>query len=188
MTFHPEIWVGFLLSTMGWIVLPWAVRISGFLLGGAVGILLADLASLAFPEFRANSILLLVVILIFGFIGAVFANKLFKISFFVAGGIAAILLKARLDEFQGFSQSLAGGALGDFPLTIWFTLLCGLIGGGLLALLKQYVIVAVTALAGAVLIAKYGGIEEKWLLLAMVGIAVQVFCLSVLPRRWTRAA
>jgi hypothetical protein len=43
-------------------------------------------------------------------------------------------------------------------------------------------------LAGAVLIAKYGGIEEKWLLLAMVGIAVQVFCLSVLPRRWTRAA
>lgn len=188
MTLHPELLIGVLLLTMGWIALPWAVRISGFLLGGAVGILLADLASLAFPEFRPNSILLLVVMLVFGFIGAVFANKLFKISFFVAGGIAAILLKTRLDEFQGFSQSLAGGSIGDFPLTIWFTLLCGFVGGGMLALLKRYVIVAVTALAGAVLIAKHGGIEEKWLLLAMVGLAVQVFCLSVLPKRWSRAA
>ena len=188
MNLHPALLVGILLATMGWVVLPWAVRISGFLLGGTVGILIVDLASLAFPDFWPNSIpiLFLISALLLGFLGALLAGKVFKASFFVAGFVVAILLKARLDEFQGLSQSLAGGAWGDFPLTVGFTLLCGLVGGILLALLKQYVLVVLTALAGAVLIARYGGLEDKWWLLALVGTAFQIFCLSVLPRKWTR--
>lgn len=186
MNLHPALLVGIVLATMGWVVLPWAVRISGFLLGGAVGVLIVDLASFAFPDFRPNSILFLCAAVLVGFFGSLLTNKLFKVSFFLGGFVVAILLKARLDEFHGFSRSLAGGALGEFPLTQWFTLLFGVVGALLLGSLKQYVIVAVTALAGAVLVAKHGGLEEKWLLLALLGVAVQVFCISVFPRRWTR--
>lgn len=183
---HPEFLVGIALAALGWIVLPWAVRISGFLLGSTVGILVVDLASLVFPDFRPNSLVFLVSAFLLGFLGAVLAGKVFRITFFVAGFVATILLKARLDEFQGFSQSLAGGALGDFPLTIWFSAACGLVGGFLIGLMKQYVIVVLTALAGSVLAARHADLEEKWWLLALVGVAFQVLCLSTLPKKWTR--
>jgi hypothetical protein len=114
------------------------------------------------------------------------AGKIFKLSFFVAGFFVALLLKLRLDELFEVSSSFVGGAWGDFPTTVWFTLLVGLLGGFFLGMLKQYVLVVVTALAGSALMARESGLEEKWLALAVVATAAQVFCLCVIPKKWTR--
>jgi hypothetical protein len=186
MPIDPLLPVGILLLVSGWLVIPMAVRLSGFAIGLFGGILLLDLFALAFPDWHVPAWGYLVSAIVFGCLGASAATTLLWLAIFLCGVFCALTLKVRLDETFHLSRDLAKGPLGEFALSPWFTAAVGLLGGALLSLLRRYLLIVLSSLAGAVLIARGAHFDEKWLTLALVGIGFQTLC-CVAPR-WRKRA
>jgi hypothetical protein len=186
MTIDPAFVLGIVLLATGWIALPFALRAIGLVAGATLGVLLVDLSVLVFPEFRPPLWAYLGAAVLLGLIGLFMAMKLFRLLLFLSGFVAALVLKIRLDDIYDFSGQITGGFWGDFPLTVWFTLAVALVGGLLLSLLQRYLIVVLTAMAGAALVVRGTTLDEKWFTIAAVGSAFQVLCVSSFSRRRKR--
>lgn len=186
MTIDPLVVLGVVLLATGWIALPLALRIIGLVAGSALGLLLIDLSILIFPGFRPNIWAYVASAVVLGLIGIFMAMKLFRLLLFLSGFVAALVLKIRLDEIYDLSGQITGGYWGDFPLTGWFTLVVALVGGLLLSLLHRYLIIVLTAMAGAALVAGGTTFEEKWFTVAAVGSAFQALCVSAFSRKRKR--
>jgi hypothetical protein len=182
MTIEPALILGIALLATGWIALPLALRMIGLVAGSALGVLLIDLSVSIFPGFRPNLWAYVLSGVLLGLIGTVMAMKLFRLLLFLSGFIATLVLKIRLDEVYDFSAQITGGFWGEFPLSGGFTLAVALVGGLLLSLLQRYLIIVLTAMAGAALVVRGTTLEEKWLTIAAVGSAFQVLCFSLFPR------
>ena len=183
MIIDPAFVAGIVLLLAGWLAVPLAVRVLGLVFGAVTGILLTDLSILAFPDFHPRIWSFVVLGIAAGLIGMVVATKTLEAFFFLAGFFAALVLKLRLDQAYGFSDSLSGGFWGEFPHTIWFTLLTALLGGLLLGFLRRYLIILLSALAGSSMIAERAALQEKWFTIALVGVTFQTLCASAFSRR-----
>jgi hypothetical protein len=188
MTLQPEMIAGLILLLGGWAVIPLAIRMVGLLLGAALGVLIIDVFVLTVPDFFPSIWFYIVAGSIFGALGWFIAAKLFLVLVFACGIVGALALKLRLDETLEFSQRLAESGLGDFALTPWFTLLVAVVGGILLAFLKKYLIIVLTALAGTALIVEGTEFQNRSITIAIVGAAFQTLCASVLMGRKKRRA
>ena len=180
--FHPLLIVGVVLLLLGWLAIPLAVTLLGGFVGMLGGVLLVDLIITYFPAAQIPEWGYPVSAVILGVLGAIVARKLLYWLIFVAGVFGTLALKAQLDSTYGLSEELVR-SLGGFAGTPWFTLIVGLLGGALLALLRRYVLVVLSALVGAVLIARTAGLEEKMLILVLVGIGFQTLCVVFRPRK-----
>ena len=183
MTIEPAFVLGIVLLVTGWIALPLALRMLGLVAGGALGVLLIDLSVQIFPDFRPHLWAYVLSGVLLGLIGIMMAMKLFRLLLFVSGFVAALVLKIRLDEVYDFSAQITGGFWGDFPLSEGFTLAVALVGGLLLSLLQRYLIIVLTAMAGAALVVRGTTLEEKWVTIAIVGSVFQVLCISLFSRK-----
>lgn len=176
---HPFLPAGLVLLLLGWAAIPLAVRVVGWSLGALVGVLLVDIAILLLPDTRIPDWGYLLSAVVFAVVGGLAARAFFGMVVFVSGVLIALALKVRLDEAVGLSERLANGRLGDFAEGPWFTLLAGLLGGVLLSLLQRYLVIVGSSLAGAALIVGGVHLEEKWLTLALIGMAVQTLCCTL---------
>ncbi len=184
---HPFLPVGLALLLLGWVAIPLAVRVVGWSLGALVGVLLVDVFILLSPETRIPDWSYLLGAVVFAFIGGMAARAFFGLVIFVSGVLIALALKVRLDEAVALSERLAEGPLGEFASSPWFTLLTGLVGGVLLSLLQRYLMIVGSSLAGAALIVGGVHLGEKWLTLALIGMAVQTLCCTLWMGRGRRS-
>jgi len=170
---------------LGWLLVPIAIRLVGMVVGGLAGVLLADLVGMALPDFEVPGWAHLLSALLFAGIGFWLIKKMFFLTVFVAGFISALAIKTHLDSAHGFSEGLMGGVMGDFAGTPWFTVLIGLAGGLLLALLRRYLIIVLSCLAGTdLMVQAFPQMQDYWIYMAIAGIVFQMFCcLGLLHRR-----
>lgn len=183
MEVNPLVVVGVVLLFFGWLAIPLAVTMLGAAIGVLGGVLAVDFVSLNFPEIQTPEWSYPAAAIILGALGWLVARRLFNLLIFIAGVLGALAIKAQLDTSMNFSQQLVGTPLGQFALTPWFTMLFGVAGGGLLSLLKRYLLIVLSSLAGAVLIARNAGLEEKMLILALLGLGFQTLCCTIRPSR-----
>ena len=183
MTIHPYLIVGVVLLLLGWLAIPLAVTLSGGFVGLMGGILIIDFISVKFPAQQIPDWAYPVSAALLALLGAMMARKIFSWLIFVGGVFCALALKVQLDSIYGLSTELAKGPIGDFATTPWFTLIVGLAGGALLSLLKKYLLIVLSSLTGAVLVARYGGLEDKMVILALVGLGFQTLCCTLKPRK-----
>jgi hypothetical protein len=186
MPIHPLLIVGVVLLLLGWLAIPLAVTLSGGFVGLMGGVLLIDFISVNFPAQQLPDWAYPVAAAILALLGALVAKKIFYWLIFVGGVFAALALKVQLDSIYSLSEELAKGPIGTFATTPWFTLVVGLAGGALLSLLKKYLLIVLSSLTGAVLVARYGGLEEKMVILALVGLGFQTLCCTLKPRKLFR--
>jgi hypothetical protein len=183
MPVHPLLIVGVVLLLLGWLAIPLAVTLSGGFVGLMGGVLLIDFVSVNFPSQQIPDWAYPVAAAVLALLGALVAKKIFYWLIFVGGVFAVLALKAQLDSIYGLSEQLANGPVGSFAATPWFTLVVGLAGGALLSLLRKYLLIVLSALTGAVLVARYGGLEDKMVILALVGLGFQTLCVTLKPRK-----
>lgn len=183
MQVNPLVMVGVVLLFFGWLAIPLAVTVLGAALGVMGGILAVDFVSVNFPEIQIPEWSYPAAAIILGGLGWLVAKRLFSLLIFITGVVGALALKAQLDTSMNLSQQLVETPLGQFALTPWFTLFFGVTGGALLSLLKRYLLIVVSSLAGAVLIARNAGMEEKMLILALLGLGFQTLCCTIRPGR-----
>lgn len=183
MPVHPLLIVGVVLLLLGWLAIPLAVTFSGGLVGLMGGVLLIDFVSVNYPSQQIPDWAYLVAAAVLALLGAMVAKKIFHWLIFVGGVFGALALKVQLDSIYGLSEELAKGPVGAFASTPWFTLIVGLAGGALLSLLKKYLLIVLSSLTGAVLIARYGGLEDKVVILALVGLGFQTLCCTLKPHK-----
>lgn len=183
MPVHPWLIVGVVLLLLGWLAIPLAVTLSGGFVGLMGGVLLIDFVSVNYPTQQLPDWAYPVAAAVLALLGALLAKKIFYWLIFVGGVFGALALKVQLDSIYNLSEQLAQGPLGSFANTPWFTLVVALAGGALLSLLKKYLMIVLSSLAGAVLIARYGGLEDKMVILALVGLGFQTLCCTLKPHR-----
>ncbi len=186
MHLHPYLIVGVVLLLLGWLAIPLAVTLSGGFVGLMGGILIIDFISVKFPTQQIPDWAYPVSAAVLALLGAMMARKIFSWLIFVGGVFGALALKVQLDSIYGLSTELAKGPIGGFATTPWFTLIVGLAGGALLSLLRKYLLIVLSSLTGAVLVARYGGLEEKMVILALVGLGFQTLCCTLKPRKLVR--
>jgi len=145
---------GVVLLIAGWAVYEWIILIAGFLIGATTALTL-------FPQ--ANTLVALVVFLIGGVIGIALGALLYYVAVFLIGAYLGIVI----------AQGVAA-ALSVPPLSTIGVLVAAVIGGILLVLLAQELLVILSALVGAQMIALALGLGIGWmLLLTLIGIIVQ---------------
>ncbi len=183
MLVHPLLIVGVVLLLLGWLAIPLAVTLSGGFVGLMGGVLLIDFISTNYPTQQLPDWAYPVAAAVLALLGALVAKKIFYWLIFVGGVFAALALKVQLDSIYNLSEELAKGPIGTFATTPWFTMAVGLAGGALLSLLKKYLLIVLSSLTGAVLVAKYGNLEDKVVILALVGLGFQTLCCTLKPRK-----
>jgi hypothetical protein len=151
---------GIVLLVAGWYVYEWIILIAGFLIGASTALALA-------PD--ADTIIAILVFILGGIIGAALGALLYYIAVFLMGGYIGILV----------TQGLAL-ALGLTPVTLIPIIIGFLIGGFLLVVLSQELLVIFSAIVGAQLIALALNLSFPWqIMLVLVGIIVQLVALRV---------
>jgi hypothetical protein len=176
MVIDPMLVAGVILLLSGWLAVPLTIRFAGLATGLLGGVLALDACVLLFPDLRVPDWAYLLSAAIFGLLGMVVARGLWGLTLFLAGFFCALSLKMRLDLHLDLSEMLSQGALGGFALSSWWTFACGLVGGAALCLLQRYVVIVLASLSGAALIVRGTQLDEKWLALALVGMAFQTLC------------
>ncbi|MEO8393923.1 MAG: hypothetical protein ABI700_13105 [Chloroflexota bacterium] len=145
---------GVVLLIAGWVVYEWIILIAGFLIG-------ATTALASFPQ--ANTLVALVVFLIGGVIGIALGALLYYVAVFLIGAFLGIVI----------AQGIAA-ALSVPPISTIGILVAGIVGGLILVLLAQELLVVLSAIVGAQMVALALSLGIGWmLLLALIGIVVQ---------------
>ena len=145
---------GVVLLIAGWIVYEWIILIAGFLIGATTALSL-------FPQ--ANTLVALLVFLIGGVIGLAVGGLLYYVAVFLIGAYLGIVI----------AEGIAA-ALNIPPLSSVGVLVAAVLGGILLVLLAQELLIILSAVVGAQMITLALGLGVGWmLLLALVGILVQ---------------
>ena len=145
---------GALLLLAGWVVYEWIILIAGFLIGATTALAL-------FPQ--ANTLIALVVFLIGGVIGIALGALLYYVAVFLIGAYLGIVIA------QGIAV-----ALNLMPISSIAVLVAGIVGGLLLVLLAQELLIVLSSAVGAQMIALALNLGIGWmLLLTLVGIIVQ---------------
>jgi hypothetical protein len=181
MPIDPILVVGVVLLLLGWLAIPLAVSVFGWLIGIMGGIMLIDYVVIHFPQQHLPEWSYLLAAGVLGFLGWVIAKKLFYVLIFLGGVFGALTLKGQLDMVYNLTQELTQTPLGSFAQTPWFTMIVGLAGGALLSLLRRYLLILLSSLAGAILIARTAQMEQKILILVLVGIGFQTLCCTLRP-------
>lgn len=145
---------GVVLLIAGWYVYEWVILIAGFLIGGTVALGLVT---------SSDALLGLVVFLVGGVIGAALGAVLYYIAVFLIGGYIGIAL----------TEAIAV-ALNLTPITLLAVIIGFILGGIVLVLLSMELLVVLSAVVGAQMIALALNLGVGWvLLLALIGIILQ---------------
>ena len=145
---------GVVLLLAGWVVYEWIILIAGFLIGATTALSL-------FPQ--ANTLVALLVFLIGGVIGIAIGGLLYYVAVFLIGAYLGIVIA------EGVAV-----ALNIPPLSSIGVLVAGIVGGLILILLAQELLIVLSSVVGAQMIALALGLGVGWmLLLALIGIIVQ---------------
>jgi hypothetical protein len=145
---------GVVLLIAGWVVYEWIILIAGFLIGATTALAL-------FPQ--TDTLVALVVFLIGGVIGLALGALLYYVAVFLIGAYIGIVIA------EGIALALNLPSVSSIGL-----LVAGIIGGLILVLLAQELLVILSSVVGAQMIALALGLGVGWMLiLALVGIIVQ---------------
>ncbi|MCA9446952.1 MAG: hypothetical protein KC931_07545, partial [Candidatus Omnitrophica bacterium] len=78
---------------------------------------------------------------------------------------------------------ISGGWWGNFPESQWFPVVAGLVGGVVLMFLEKHLLIVLTAVAGATIIVQGNSLQEKWLTITLVGVAIQFLLYRFITKR-----
>lgn len=173
LTIDPNFILGLVLLLSGWFAVDLAIKVLGLCLGGAAALLTLDLLTLAIPDFRPELWAVVLAAVVGMAIGYFLVQKIFRLFLFVVGFLTSVVSVVRLDEAMDLCAKISGGWWGDFPQSPWFPVVAGLVGGAVLMFLEKYLLIVLTAVAGATLMVQGNDFREKWLTLVLVGAAVQ---------------
>lgn len=166
--------VGAVLGLFGWTLYWFGVHVIGTALGGVTG-LAAGLLIGTFMELQDDVVFIMTGVgaVLGGVLGALLMRMVQNYFFFLLGaGLGALLGWQILQHPSVAAQSWAQGSMGGVIAVV----VGGLVGGGLMLMLRRYVISVVTALVGAVMIAISVPYPGKELYIAA---SVFVFCVAV---------
>ena len=183
LTIDPNLLLGIVLLVSGWLAVDLAIKILGLSLGGAGALLILDLLTLTIPNFRPELWMIVLAGLVGMAIGYFLVQKIFRLFLFMVGFLATVVTVVRLDEVFDLYQRLSGGWWGDFPQSQWFPVVAGLAGGVILMFLEKYLLIVLTAVAGATIIVQGNPLQEKWLTITLVGMAVQFLSYRFLKKK-----
>ena len=145
---------GVVLLVAGWYVYEWVILIAGFLIGGTVALGLVT---------STDALLGLVIFLVGGVIGAGLGVVLYYIAVFLIGGYVGIAI----------TEAVAV-ALNLIPVTLLAVIAGFIVGGLVLMVLSMELLVVLSAVVGAQMIALALNLGVGWvLLLALIGIILQ---------------
>lgn len=146
---------GVILLIAGWRIYDFIILVAGFLIGAAVA------SSLVVSD---NTLLMVAVPLIGGLIGAALSFIVYRVAVFVIGAYVGVVI----------TNALAA-ALALAPVSPLVLLVGGLVGGLIFIGLSFELLVLLSALVGAQLLATGLGLELIWVVIfALVGIVVQL--------------
>jgi len=135
------------------------------------------------PEFRPELWMIVLAGVVGMVVGYFLVQKIFRLFLFVVGFLTAVVSVVRLNEAMDLFQRISGGWWGNFPQSDLFPVVVGLIGGVALMFLEKYLLILLTAVAGATLIVQGNSLQEKWLTIALVGVAVQFLLYQAIKRK-----
>ena len=145
---------GIVLLLAGWLVYEWIILIAGFLIGAATALALVS---------NPSTVMAILVFLVGGVIGAALGALLYYLAVFLIGAYVGIAI----------TQAVAV-ALSLTPVSVWAVLIGGIVGGLILLLLSMELLMVLSAIVGAQMIAVGLGLSVGWvLLLALVGVIIQ---------------
>ena len=161
--------LGLALLLVGFALYELFIQIIGFLIGGVLGALAGLLLG---NDSDLNWLWMLIGFLLGGGIGAALAIFLTYLAVFISGAFwgAAITSAVWMSAFESFPE-------------VWAVIIGALVGGCVLILLFRFWITALTAAIGAALFGASLGLEPVWwLLLFVVGMAVQYGAAALLGK------
>ena len=183
LTLDPNLCIGAILLVSGWFAVDFALKLVGICLGGGGALLMIDLLTLTIPDFRAELWMIVLAAVVGAAIGYFLVQKIFRLFLFIVGFLTSVVAVVRMDEAFDLCRQISGGMWGDFPQSQWFPVVAGLVGGVVLMFLEKYLLIVLTAVAGATIIVQGNTLEEKWLTLTLVGIAIQFLLYQTIKRR-----
>lgn len=146
---------GIVLLLLGWRVYEFIILISGILIGAAFG-------SALFVE--NGAFLQLIGLLIGAIIGGVLAVALYYVAAFFAGAYVGIV-----------TTNALGMAFGLEPVTDIALIIGGLLGGVLLVFLSLELLIVLSSIVGAQMLALGLGLSATWVLVfAVAGVIIQL--------------
>lgn len=146
---------GVILLVAGWRIYDFIILIAGFLIGASVA------ASLVSTD---NTLLMVALPLVGGLIGAALSVMLYSVAVFIIGAYVGVVI-----------TSAVAAALSLTPVSSLVLLIGGLVGGLIFLGLSFELLVLLSALAGAQLLASGLGLGLVWVIVfAVVGIVAQL--------------
>lgn len=145
---------GIILLFAGWLVYEFVIALAGFLVGATVALSLV-------PD--ANTLLTIVLILVGGLIGAAIGGLLYYVAVFLIGGYTGMAVT------NAIVVAITQATPSEIVLIIGF-----IVGGIILLLFSFELLIVVSSIVGAQMIAQGLGLGIEWvLILALVGIVLQ---------------
>ncbi|MCA9434946.1 MAG: hypothetical protein KC978_04130 [Candidatus Omnitrophica bacterium] len=182
-TLDPNLCIGLILLVSGWLAIDLAIKILGLCLGGAGALLALDLLTLTIPDFRPELWMIVLAGIVGMAIGYFLVQKIFRLLLFIVGFLTSVVTVVRMDEAFNFCERISGGWWGNFPESQWFPVVAGLVGGVVLMFLEKHLLIVLTAVAGATIIVQGNSLQEKWLTITLVGVAVQFLLYRFITKR-----
>ncbi len=156
---------GAILLVVGWRISRYVILVAGFLMGAAFAVALVG---------EADSVMTIAALLLGGLIGAALSYFVYYVAVFLIGAYIGVLL--------------TGGVASVLELTPVspVVLLIGAILGGIILLgLSVELLVVLSALVGAQMIALGLGLSAEWILiLTIVGVLIQIFAARSFNYSW----
>jgi hypothetical protein len=179
--------VGLALCLCGWTLLSFGLAVLGLVVGAISGFVLVDQMMARQIELQQWWWLWVVVPLTLAALGAWLLRRVYRFLFFLAAALVAGMAKTWLDSQFNMSRLLAGswGAWVDSP---WFDLAWVLVWGLVLCLMHRMVVIALTSVAGAVLISRAWQHPELLPVLVCAAIVAQLGLIRLSPVRRKRTA
>ncbi len=187
MTLDPNFCLGLVLLVSGWFAIDLAIKVLGLCLGGGGALLILDILTLTIPDFRPELWMIVLAGVVGMAIGYFLVQKIFRLFLFIIGFLTSVVSIVRLDEAFNLCEQISGGWWGNFPQSPWFPVVAGLVGGVVLMFLEKYLLIVLTAVAGATMMVQGNSLEEKWLTLTLVGTAVQFLLYRALKGKKKRS-
>ncbi|MCA9423888.1 MAG: hypothetical protein H6752_15790 [Candidatus Omnitrophica bacterium] len=182
-TLDPNLCIGLILLVSGWLAIDLAIKILGLCLGGAGAMLALDLLTLTIPDFRPELWMIVLAGIVGMAIGYFLVQKIFRLLLFIVGFLTSVVTVVRMDEAFNFCERISGGWWGNFPESQWFPVVAGLVGGVVLMFLEKHLLIVLTAVAGATIIVQGNSLQEKWLTITLVGVAIQFLLYRFITKR-----